>query len=400
MTENVTLKAYQTIESKLPLNVGKELGTDGKLEKNSHHQTVVYVFTPADKNYHRYFHSFSIDKQVEDFMGTCELRCTYDSDLMEYWEPIRGYCVVYGSNHGQANVKILFVGRVRGVKQEGYEIVVSLQDYGWKFKQMISQSYANDNIIGKDGYTILSLIFKALKIDSYVISPSAKKRLQQIGIDEEGNVTVNKKKIEKMPDLLKRLKASNPKDAINKDTVSNKLKESELHNINHINYTLQYEKPTKVMQKIASQGSNDYKAGSKIYNTNYTQKASESQSNKKPAASSSVRDSKTPPNWVCASVKNSSLNTATQSIWKFQRGYTKEYSWARQIILNYARNYPKTHWRTQVVPCLNTLAKYCVRKDKVNAAKLLKQKGELIAKASGITQGTGRAVNLLFSWRR
>lgn len=387
MTDNVTVKAYEVISSK------QQTGKIPDINKNYNHQVVVYVYTPEDSQTHRYFHSLSIDKQVEDFMGTCELKCKYDSDLMKYWEPIRNYCVVYGSNHGTDNVKILFIGRVREVKQEGYELVITLQDYAWKFKQMVTQSYANDNVVGKDGYTIMKLIFAALKIDSWVISPSAKNRLKQVGIDSDGNVTLNKKKVEQMPDLLKRLKSSNPNKAINKWTVYNKVKESELHNIKNINYTLKYEKPTPVMKKIASQGAKGYAPGKSMYGTNYGSQSSNNSSGGGSSNSQSSSGGRNPPNWVCASVKSSSINTAMQSIWKFNRGYTGDYSWARQQIINYAKNSPTTGYPQQAVPCLNTLAKYCTRKDGINAAKLTKQYADSAANAAKIRSSVGNAVN-------
>lgn len=387
MTDNTTIKAYEVISNKTqdPL-IKSNIGT----QKNMNHKVIIYVQTPADQQQHKYFHSLSIDKQAEDFMGTCELKCPYDSSLMEYWEPIRNYCVVYGGNHGQSSVKILFIGRVREVRQDGYELVVTLQDYGWKFKQMVTQSYANDNVIGKDGYTIMKLMFEALKIDSWVISPSAKNRLKQVGVDSDGNVTLNKEKVEEMPNLLGRLKESNPNKAINKYTVQDKVKESELHNIKNINYTLKYEKPTPVMKKIASQGANDFKPGASMYGTNYGSSSSGGGSSGSNTSNNS--SSKNAPKWVCDSVKNSNINSAMQSIWLFNGGFSKDYSSAKKTIVNYAINSP-TLYRQQAAPCLNTMAKRCNRKDKINAAKLTKQAADSAMATSKITKPLGRAAN-------
>lgn len=388
MVDNITAKAYEVISSK---QHNQLINSNTGINKNLNHKVVMYVKTPEDKQTHKYFHSLSIDKQAEDFMGTCELKCPYDSSLMEYWEPIRNYCVVYGGNHGQSSVKILFIGRVREVKQDGYELVIILQDYGWKFKQMVTQSYANDNVIGKDGYTIMKLMFAALKIDSWVISPSAENRLKQVGIDSDGNVTLNKEKVEEMPDLLDRLKKSNPSKAINKYTVYNKVKESELHNIKNINYTLKYEKPTPVMKKIASQGANDFKPGANMYGTNYGSSSSGGGSggnNKSNKNNSSNKQSA--PKWVCDSVKSTSINSAMQSIWLFNGGYSGDYSSAKQSIINYAVNSP-TLYQQQAVPCLNTMAKRCNRKDGINAARLTKQAADSAMTTSKITKPIGQA---------
>lgn len=386
MVDNITAKAYEVISSK---QHNQLINSNTGINKNLNHKVVMYVETPEDKQTHKYFHSLSIDKQAEDFMGTCELKCPYDSSLMEYWEPIRNYCVVYGGNHGKSSVKILFIGRVREVRQDGYELVVTLQDYGWKFKQMVTQSYANDNVIGKDGYTIMKLMFEALKIDSWVISPSAQNRLKQVGIDSDGNVTLNKEKVEEMPDLLDRLKKSNPNEAINKYTVQNKVKESELHNIKNINYTLKYEKPTPVMKKIASQGANEFKPGTSIYGTNY---GSSSSGGGGSGGTSNSSSSKSAPKWVCDSVKNSSINSAMQSIWLFNGGYSEDYSSAKKTIVNYAINSPSLY-RQQAAPCLNTMAKRCNRKDKVNAATLTKQAADSAMTTSKITKPLARAAN-------
>lgn len=386
MVDNITAKAYEVISSK---QHNQLINSNTGINKNLNHKVVMYVETPEDKQTHKYFHSLSIDKQAEDFMGTCELKCPYDSSLMEYWEPIRNYCVVYGGNHGKSSVKILFIGRVREVRQDGYELVVTLQDYGWKFKQMVTQSYANDNVIDKDGYTIMKLMFEALKIDSWVISPSAQNRLKQVGIDSDGNVTLNKEKVEEMPDLLDRLKKSNPNEVINKYTVQNKVKESELHNIKNINYTLKYEKPTPVMKKIASQGANEFKPGTSIYGTNY---GSSSSGGGGSGGTSNSSSSKSAPKWVCDSVKNSSINSAMQSIWLFNGGYSEDYSSAKKTIVNYAINSPSLY-RQQAAPCLNTMAKRCNRKDKVNAATLTKQAADSAMTTSKITKPLARAAN-------
>ena len=53
--------------------------------KNMNRKVHIKAWTQDDNQYHSYFHSLSIDVQVQDFMGTAELRCPYDSSLMEYW---------------------------------------------------------------------------------------------------------------------------------------------------------------------------------------------------------------------------------------------------------------------------------------------------------------------------
>lgn len=395
----VTVSAFNIIKNKEKKGKSVVLGIDDTLDNTPNKTTCVYVYTPQDKQKHKYFHSLSIDKQVEDFMGTAELRCPFDSDVMEYWEPIRNYCIIYGSNQGEANAKILFIGRVRGVKQEGYELVIQFQDPYWKFKQLVTQSYANDNVLNKDGYTIMRLMFAALKIDSWVISPIAKNRLKQVGFDQDGNLTLNKKQIKEMPDLLQRLKKSDPNKAINKWTVYNKIKESKEGNIKNINYTLKYEKPTPVMKKISSEGaaSGGYSAGSNIYSANYGSASSsdgDGSSNESSGLSAS-RNSK-PPNDLCSSIGNSKVIAAMKSIWSYNRGYTNDYSSAKSTIVNYARNSPGTY-SSRGASCLAKLAKYCNRSDGQNAAQIIKKDADRTATQSGTSKTTTKTATNIVS---
>lgn len=366
-TGSVTVNAFNAIKkqeskTKTQITLGK---TDTSPWTSPNFKVKVKAWTSTDKKTHTYFHSLSIDVNVEDFMGTAELKCPYDSDLMKYWEPIRQTVVIYGANRG--DYKILFIGRVRGVKQDGYELVIEFQNYGWKFKQLVTQSYANDNVLNKDGYTIMRLMFEALKIDSYVISPSAKYRLKQVGINQDGNLTMNGKELEKMPDLLKRLQKSDPSKNLNKSTLNNKLREKYLHNIKHINYTLKYEKPTKVMKKIASQG--NYSAGSNVYSNPYASASAA-------GAGANGMTSSRFPNGVntnctappvsqmgstCAAVP-SSLWDDLKELWLYNRYCGTSYDNAWSAMVDYQYNYTNTFLDT-VVPCLRDMAKYNLRPD-------------------------------------
>ena len=403
-TGNVTVNAFNIIRDKeKQTETSITLGKDDKTTWTSPNFKVkVKAYTSTDKKTHTYFHSLSIDVNVEDFMGTAELKCPYDSDLMQYWEPIRQTVVIYGANRG--DYKILFIGRVRGVKQDGYELVIEFQNYGWKFKQLVTQSYANDNVLNKDGYTIMRLMFEALKIDSYVISESAKKRLKQVGINEDGNLTLNGKELEKMPDLIKRLQESDPSKLVNKDTLNNKLREKYLHNIENINYTLKYEKPTKVMKKISSQGS--YTAGSNIYSNPY---GSASASSGGGDASDAVQadgsgNSKyyggcSPPavHNMANNCKNvpSSMWSTMQTLWAFNRRCVSSYTNAEQHIRNYANNYPNAYFE-QISPCLGVLQQYC--EGNVNAAANCKIIGDDIARRRQASRAVEQGVHAATSF--
>ena len=373
---NVTVSAFNSIreeerKTKTELRI---LGRDDtKSYTSPKFKTKVRAWTKTDNQSHTYFHSLSIDVNVEDFMGTAELKCPYDSDLMEYWTPITQDVVIYGSNRGPE--KILFIGRVRGVKQDGYELVIEFQNYGWKFKQLVTQSYANDNVLNKDGYTIMRLMFEALKIDSWVISDAAKARLKQVGINKDGNLTVNGKEVKKIPDLLKRLQASDPSKYVNKNTLNNKLREKYLHNIDNINYTLKYEKPTPVMKKISSQG--NYSSGSNIYNNAYSSpSASGGGSGGSSSSGSSGRNNKGN-NCYTLDVKKhcpkvySSMWPCMKQISAYNRGCAKDWRSCWKTVSNYASGPYSKYYLSGVSPCLHTLAQNIRRSDGHNVAREL-----------------------------
>lgn len=290
-TSEVTTDAYIKLKDKglvTSTNPNKTLGeTDTKWYTSPNFKAQVYVYTPLDKQYHRYWTSMNIDVQVQDFMGTCELHAPYDSDLMAYWQPIAQICIVYGSNNGPA--KVLFVGRVREVKQDGYECVVTLQNYGWKFQQDAPAKFVEDNVTNKDGLTILLNIFEILKIQGYTISENAQKRLKEVGINSDGNLTLNGKEIEEMPDLLDRLKSLDKADMttiMGKKVITEKEREDEISwaDVYNLNYTLRYSEPTAVMTQLNN--SSNYSAGSNVYSTNYSKSGTSSQSSSDSKSSS------------------------------------------------------------------------------------------------------------------
>lgn len=290
-TSEVTTDAYIKLKDKglvTSTNPNKTLGeTDTKWYTSPNFKAQVYVYTPLDKQYHRYWTSMNIDVQVQDFMGTCELHAPYDSDLMAYWQPIAQICIVYGSNNGPA--KVLFVGRVREVKQDGYECVVTLQNYGWKFQQDAPAKFVEDNVTNKDGLTILLNIFEILKIQGYTISENAQKRLKEVGINSDGNLTLNGKEIEEMPDLLDRLKSLDKADMttiMGKKVITEKEREDEISwaDVYNLNYTLRYSEPTAIMTQLNN--SSNYSAGSNVYSTNYSKSGTSSKSSSDSKSSS------------------------------------------------------------------------------------------------------------------
>lgn len=353
-TGEVTTEAYIKLKDKglvTSTNPNKILGeTDTQWYTSPNFKAQVYVYTPLDKQYHRYWTSMNIDVQVQDFMGTCELHAPYDSDLMAYWQPIAQICIVYGSNNGPA--KVLFVGRVREVKQDGYECVVTLQNYGWKFQQDAPAKFVEDNVTNKDGYTILLNIFEILKIKGYTISDNAKKRLKEVGINSDGNLTLNGKEIEEMPDLLDRLKALNKADMttiMGKKTITEKEREDQISwsDVYNLNYTLRYSEPTATMTKLNN--SSNYTAGNTVYKNNYSKAGTSS------ASSTTTPKSAPTPGAKPTSVTSSA--TDATAIKAFLRKSFKKYAWIKNDNALNAMYWFYRIWHGGVDPWAPSIAK-------------------------------------------
>lgn len=375
-TGQVTVNAFNALKNKKDKDKNFILGRDDKkITKSPNFKVKLKVWTNQDDQTHTYFHSVSIDKQVTDFMGTCELRCPYDSDLMEYWEPIRQSCVVYGANKG--DYKILFIGRVRELMQDGYELSITLQDYGWKFKQDVSQSYAKDNVLNKNGYAIMCAMFEALKIDSYVISESAKNRLKQVGINSDGNLTMNGEELKEMPDLMERLKESDPSKLLSKQTLNDKLKEKYIHNIENINYTLKYEEPTEEMKRLL-EGAGSYKAGNTIYANPYASASAAAagggNANARVAGSTSytqgqcdvVRSRGSP----CANINSgTALGRYMVQVQLYNVGCSNDISGPTNSIVGVAKQ--SAQWKSIAINCLTTMGKNIRRSDGSNGSNIV-----------------------------
>ena len=72
-TSNVTVSAFNAIKDK-EKNTNVTLGKDDTtVWKSPNFKIKVKAWTSTDKKTHTYFHSLSIDVNVEDFMGTAEI---------------------------------------------------------------------------------------------------------------------------------------------------------------------------------------------------------------------------------------------------------------------------------------------------------------------------------------
>lgn len=172
------------------------------LEKN------FVVKTSIDDKEHEYFTEFSYDKSIDDCMGTATLKCPWNADLMSYWEPITQTVGVKG---GVYDDHWLFIGRVDGLKTDGQEIEIQLQDIGWKFKQTMPQDFYNDKVKNKGAAEVVRTILDYLKFDGkFVIFDST-----GYGFDEDGNLKYNNEDIKEIRNVYNAI--ANLKSAYNKD---------------------------------------------------------------------------------------------------------------------------------------------------------------------------------------
>lgn len=343
----------KTGELKSKINTAK-ITTNSVWDSTPIHKVRVKVITNQDGKEHTYFHSMSIDAQVTDFLHTCELRCPFNWDLMEYWEPIRQSCAVYGTNQG--DYKLLFVGRVRELIQDGYELSITLQNYGWKFKQDVPEKLVKDAILNNNGFDIMLTIFHVLKIESFSISAAAQERLKKVGLNDEGTLVSQGEEVEEIPDLLERLKESNPKKHLSNVVVAQKVRESQLYNIEDINYTLKYEDSEEI-KSISSEGTG---LGNQIA-------PAQGRIVEKIAPGLFVDEGECiAPEKLFTNVKSSEMIDALKKIYLFNHDCLLSYP--NTSVLSYALENPELY-NSQIKPVLNQIANVSKRKDRRNGGK-------------------------------
>lgn len=96
-----------------------------------------YIVAGNNEKY-QFFGDFGFDKDAEDCMGTGTLAMPYHPQLWAFWEPGFTELTVYGGTYDEER---LFHGRTRGIKQSGETIEISLQDDGWRLKQICPDAY-------------------------------------------------------------------------------------------------------------------------------------------------------------------------------------------------------------------------------------------------------------------
>ena len=83
---------------------------------------------------------------------------------MAYWQPGYMSCKIYG---GIIDREVIFSGRVREVNQTGYEIQITIENIGWKLKQLVSPTIVR-GLVGKPVETVVKTLLSVLRIKYHV----------------------------------------------------------------------------------------------------------------------------------------------------------------------------------------------------------------------------------------
>lgn len=162
-------------------------------------QFVVETF--PDGLLHRYFTSLQIDADKNDITSTAVLTCPYDEQIMAYWQPGYMSCRIYG---GIIDRETLFSGRVREIDQTGYEIQITIENIGWKLKQLVSPTIVR-GLVGEPVETVVKKLLSVLKI-KYHVNLAGISNLDKYTLDDGGSVKYNDEQVESIPDLTKVIK--------------------------------------------------------------------------------------------------------------------------------------------------------------------------------------------------
>lgn len=160
------------------------------------------VYSIVDKSVHNYFTECSIDLGKGDIMGTATLTAPFNNDDFKYWSPIRTGIVIRG---GVFDYEDIFVGVVREVRNEGYSIVLTIQNVGRKFKEPMDNTFLENFVKDQPCVEVIKSIFDKLHID-YSMDLIGIPDYESYEYDENGSVVFNGETVSRVPDLVDTIK--------------------------------------------------------------------------------------------------------------------------------------------------------------------------------------------------
>lgn len=139
--------------------------------KNKKMQVKVQVVTLDDNLEHPYFSSIDLAKDNVSPVGVAKLMSVYDKQILDYWTNYIGIVVLsfdmtethhintndapffkqYGLPQRLQNTKYnySFICKVSKIKPKGKQIIIYLEDLGWKFLQKVPQEFRDAYIAGQ-----------------------------------------------------------------------------------------------------------------------------------------------------------------------------------------------------------------------------------------------------------
>ena len=203
-------------------------------KKNKKMEVNVQVITLDDNLEHPYFSSIDLAKDNVSPIGIAKLMSVYDKQILDYWTNYIGTVILsfdmiethhintndtsfseqYGLPQRLQNTKYnySFICKVSKIKHKGKQIIIYLEDLGWKFLQKVPKEFRETYIAGQSLDKAFQAICEFLGVDfAYSIKDLQEYNFGADGysIEKEGEV------IEIVETMLSKLKTQEEEEKEN-----------------------------------------------------------------------------------------------------------------------------------------------------------------------------------------
>lgn len=164
-----------------------DVGIVQTLDSNRKLQIDVKVITLKDNLTHPYFSYIEMSKDNSSPVGTARLFAPYDIQIMEYWSKYAETVILsfnlddlknstnsskffnlhedVQQNISNEEYNYSFIAKVHKVKQKGKEIIIYLEDIGWKFLQKVPSDFRNSYIANQSLDNAFQAICEFIGVD-------------------------------------------------------------------------------------------------------------------------------------------------------------------------------------------------------------------------------------------
>ena len=134
-------------------------------------QVDAQIITLDDNLFHPYFTSVDVSKDNLSPIGNVVAKTVYAQDILQYWTNYTGIVIIsfnmkdlkhINTNSGQYSADLdspqrlqndeynySFIGKISKLKHKGKEIIIYLEDLGWKFLQKVPMEFRQQYIAGQ-----------------------------------------------------------------------------------------------------------------------------------------------------------------------------------------------------------------------------------------------------------